>query len=106
MQCIDTRVATRPVLSVAFRRYANQQVAIVLSDAVSGDAWAVPTVSVPAVVERGCVALKNYCEHEGIDQVLLAGGVIEGEPVRFIPSGYVCLPVYRLSAQARREAGL
>lgn len=50
------------------------------------------------------VAIKAYAEGEGIDALLIQAGIIEPDPIDFCPSGYVTIPVYRLTTAAHAEA--
>jgi len=47
------------------------------------------------------VAIKNYAENEGVEASLIKAQVIEAEPIEFVESGSVRIPVYALG-----EAGL
>ncbi len=46
-------------------------------------------------IESGEVAIKNYSENEGVLQALIAAKIIS-EPVRFIATGFVQIPVCKL----------
>ena len=50
------------------------------------------------------IVLKNWSENEGLEQALLEAGIIEGQPIRAIRSGFVNAPVYRLTDRAHAQA--
>lgn len=43
------------------------------------------------------IAVKDYSENSGMVEFLRAEGIIEGEPTETIPSGFVTIPVFRLT---------
>lgn len=43
------------------------------------------------------VYIKNWSEGEGVEEILLAAGIIEGEPVTHTISGFVAVPLYRVT---------
>ena len=45
----------------------------------------------------GTVWIKNWSENEGIVELLKQADVIEGEPILYRPSGFVHIPLYKLS---------
>ena len=49
------------------------------------------------LVPEDYLAVKDYSENEGMVEFLKAEGVIEGDPVGKIPSGFVEIPVYVLT---------
>lgn len=49
------------------------------------------------------VAIKDYSENKGIVDVLVDAGVIDKDSVRFIPSLFVIVPVFKLSDEAFEE---
>jgi hypothetical protein len=50
------------------------------------------------------IVLNNWSENEGIETALWNAGIIEGKPIRFIQSGFVKAPVYRLTDRAHTQA--
>jgi hypothetical protein len=82
-------------LRVTYTRYANGQNAILLDYAVNGQSYAVASVSLEKPLLPDEVAIKNYCENEGILESLLDAGIV-APPHRFIQSGYVSFPICKL----------
>lgn len=99
MQIIDNRHGMNEPLRVRFDTYRNGQRAILL-ETLDGEPWTDATRAVQVPVPTGCVAVKDYSENEGLLAVLIAGGVLEPDPVGSIPSGFVRLPVHRLTRTA------
>jgi hypothetical protein len=79
-------------------RYTNGQNLISLT-CEDGCPYATATVSLDAELEGDEVLIKNYSENAGMEEALLAAGVIVGEPVREITSGFVSIPVYKLAPE-------
>ncbi len=50
------------------------------------------------------IVIKNWSENEGLERALLDAGIIEGEAISFISSGFVNAPVYRLTDRAHAQA--
>jgi hypothetical protein len=99
MKIIDTRYGLNEVVIAKFLRHHNGQTAIEL-ETTDGEPWLTATVAVPQTIPAGCVAVKDWSESEGIPDVLTDGGLIEGGPVQHVRSGFVDVPVYRLTAAA------
>ncbi len=90
---------------VEFARYHNGQLAIQLIEEATGEDWCTPSLAMAyAEVPQDCVAIKNYSELEGMPEVLARDGVIEKAPVKWLRTGFVQVPVYRLTAPAIEES--
>ena len=82
---------------LVFDKYRNGQTAIELRD----DSYpfegpvAVATVSLDESWNKDEVFIKNYSENEGMLNSLINAGIISN-PVRYISSGYVMIPVCKL----------
>lgn len=82
-------------------RYSdNGNLALIVESPEEGT---IMTVSVNPGLKLGddVLAVKNYSENEGIDDTLRELGIIHGEPVSVIPSGWVDIPVYKLTEKGR-----
>lgn len=75
--------------------------ALHLVSAKDGEPIATATVWVPGI-PTGCVAIKNYSENEGMLQAFISAGIV-GEPISFISSGFVRIPVCKLNEQKLAE---
>jgi hypothetical protein len=102
MKIIDTRYGLHEIVIAKFHRYQNGQTAIKL-ETTEGEPWLSATVAVPQAIPAGCVGIKDWSENEGVPDVLTDGGLIEGEPVQHVRSGFVTIPVYRLTPAALAE---
>ena len=82
-----------------FNRYVNgDTVSISLVDTVDGEPVAHATVNIPGL-DFDEVTIKDYSENIGMVETLLSAGIIE-KPHRAVSSGFVIIPVARLSAVA------
>lgn len=63
--------------------------------------WGIATAQVPGLL-IGEVAIKDYCENQGILKVLLDAGIIK-PPHRYVPSGYVNYPVCFVNKHVAQE---
>lgn len=99
----DTRLGQSQPVRVEFTRYLDGgaiAIELVCAEEKSfGEPWMTATVNIPGIPE-GCVAVKDYSEGEGLPELLCSAGIIEAVPVRHIRSGYVSIPVFRLTAGA------
>ena len=95
-------------LVIDFDRYRNDRVAI--SSVTDGDMpepWAVFSVNIPdMVIPVDCVFIKDYGKNEGVAAMLIQGGIIEPGPVASKKLDYVEIHAYRLTPEAKLEAGL
>lgn len=109
LEFIDSRFNGRQPVKAVFARYAesgNIGIELLCDDEESkGQPWCVATVNVPGYrTEEDEVAIKTYSENEGLDTLLMLAGIIEKTPVRYIKSGFVQIPVYRLTKEAQKVA--
>ena len=90
--------------SLYFSKYhGNNRTAIKLSDVSDGLPWAVATVNVPdCELESGEVCIKNYSENEGMVQSLMKADIIHA-PHRYASSGYVKIPICKLTEQSLKQ---
>lgn len=88
---------------VVFGRYARNGALAISLISMEGEPLARATVNVGVKLEPGHVAIKDYAENEGIEDALVEAGVIEMTET-FIPCGFECVGVGRLTDDARREA--
>jgi hypothetical protein len=49
---------------------------------------------------EGEVCIKDYSENEGMFDALVRAGLLEAEPVRTVPQGFVEVPVGKLTPKA------
>jgi hypothetical protein len=79
--------------------YSNGRLALSLTD--EEGPVAVATVNVVGEpLEEGEVCIKDYSENEGMFAALVAAGLVETEPVRWVPQGFVEVPVGKLTPKA------
>ena len=57
------------------------------------------TVNPDIKIPKDRIAIKNYSENEGIVDWLISEGIIEDTPVQIIPSGWIEIPVHKLTAK-------
>jgi len=99
----DTRLGVSKPVKMQFAHYVDggaPAIELICADEDDiGEHWLTATVNVPGI-PQGCVAVKNYSEGEGLPELLRSAGVIEGEPLKHIASGYVSIPVFRLTTGA------
>jgi hypothetical protein len=103
MQLIDNRFGSNQTLNVRFERYRNGQRAILL-ETPEGESWTDATRAVGCPLPADCVAIKDYSENEGLLALLVKAGVLEPQQLATIPSGFVELPVHRLTRAALAHA--
>lgn len=72
-------------------------------ESLSGEPFCTASINPPGVVLSDEIAIKNWSENEGMEHALRYAGVIEGNPLRYISSGFVRIPVYNLSEQSLAE---
>ena len=103
MQIIDSRFGLNETVAIRFETYRNGQRAILL-ETLDGEPWLDATRAVAAAIPADCVAIKDYSENEGLLDVLIKQGVVEAGTVTSIASGFVRLPVHRLTRAALAHA--
>lgn len=55
------------------------------------------TVNLGHRVSEGYIAVKDYNENIGVADMLVINGIIEFQPVDWITSGFVKIPIYKLT---------
>lgn len=75
--------------------YYNGNKAIYLFDKETGELVTVATVNLEEVLPEGQVYIKDYSENEGMLEALVKAGVVS-EPISYVPSGFVIIPVCKL----------
>jgi hypothetical protein len=105
MLVTDTRFGLNETVRVQFERYPNGQLALLLVTE-DREPWLTATSAIFSPVPAGCIAVKDWSENEGVPAILLQSGVIEGDPVARVSSGFVAIPIYRLTAAAVQAAGV
>ena len=86
----------------SFACYSNFNTAIELIQVSNGDPIAKATTNPGVNIPGGEVAVKSYSENEGMLEALIEAGVVEA-PHRVAESGYVLIPICKLTPQAFRE---
>jgi hypothetical protein len=105
MLVTDTRFGLNETVRVHFERYPNGQLALLLVTE-DHEPWLTATSAISSPVPTGCIAVKDWSENEGVPAMLLKSDVIEGDPVARVSSGFVAIPIYRLTAAAILAAGV
>ena len=81
--------------NVVFGKYSNGRTAIELVEK-NGEPMAVASVNLPSDhLESDEVAIKNYSENQGVLDALVDAQIVS-QPVRFIASGFIQVPVCKL----------
>ena len=78
--------------------YNNGRLALELIEVGTEEPIAVATVNLPeAQIGTDEVIIKDYSENTGMQQMLIAAGVIQPEELQRIPTGFVTCPVHKLT---------
>lgn len=77
-------------------RYPNGNLAVEIISDTEGPITKV-TVNPNVKLEDDYIAIKDYSENEGMVEFLVSMGIIVENPVMTIPSGFVFIPVHRLT---------
>lgn len=100
----DTFKYSRYLARFNAARYRNGNLALQIVAVKGGDYEGEPlctvTVNPGFEIPDTQIAVKNWSENEGIDDLLTSLGVI-GELVETIPSGFVSIPVFELTESGR-----
>lgn len=83
--------------TVKFAQYINGNTAMFLEDADTSEPIITVSVNPDIELDESTMAIKNYSENEGVVEELLLENVIVGESIISIPSGFIEIPVYKLS---------
>lgn len=91
--------------NVEFSTYTSNEAAGIMLVDNEDSLVTVASVNVEnsAKIAEDEVAIKDYSENVGIEEVLISAGVIENEFEYTVPSGFVNIPVYKLSNEAYKE---
>lgn len=79
-----------------YREIDNTAICLYTED---GELMTIATVNIRPL-DSNLVAIKNYSENEGIEEVLIKNGFINSEPIHYIESGYVNVPIYELTEKS------
>jgi hypothetical protein len=98
----DPRLFAKPEpVRVEFARYGNGRVAIKLFSEEDRAPWITASVNLPDVVmEPDCIAIQNHEGNTGIAALLVENGILEPYVIDIRPSGFVSIPIYRLTSTA------
>lgn len=106
----DRRFNNKFPIRLEFHRYlTNDNIClrgIVLDPSGLEEPFCTYTTNTDRVLPPDQVALKTYAEGEGADTTLIAANIIEPDPVDFIGSGWVIIPVYKLTESAKKAFSL
>ncbi|MDF2881258.1 MAG: hypothetical protein K0R54_1815 [Clostridiaceae bacterium] len=87
---------------VVFNKYYNGNNYIELRDSEDGLPLLVASTNLEAPMDSEMVLIKNYDGNEGLEKALLESGILD-KFIAYIPSGFVSIPMYKLSEQALLE---
>ena len=76
----------------------NGAIALTAKDSEGFPAFTI-TTNLEVSIPEGYIAVKHYSENEGLVQALIEADIIESIPLRFIQSGFVEIPVHKLTAK-------
>lgn len=81
---------------VVYKKYGNGRTAIQFLSAENGELIATASINLVAEpMEADEIAIKNYAENESMLEVLESAGIVS-EPIRFVITGYVVVPICKL----------
>lgn len=83
-----------------FGVYDNGNHAVQIFDKATGEPLLKASVNPYIEVGKDELAVKNWSENEGAEEALLKAGIITGDPISFVRSGHVMIPIYKLGALA------
>lgn len=90
---------------VATRYCDNGNLALLIENDEDGQI-AVCSVNPWESVDNGRLAVKDYSENAGMVDFLKGEGIVRGNPVYTIPSGFIEIPVYELTDKGLALWGL
>lgn len=96
----DFRFGNQAPLEVVTGCYAQGRLAIeslIESEPGFLEPFARYTTNLGGGTPEGHVYIKNWSEGEGVEEILLKAGIIEGDPVLFTASGFVMVPLYKVT---------
>ena len=88
---------------VEFATYPYGQRMAIRLNSLIGEPLAVASVNIEGPIEPREIAIKDYSENEGMLAALIAAGIVEDTGVS-VASGYVSIPIARLTDTALAEA--
>lgn len=83
--------------------YSPNNTAISLRDTDNKELITTATTNTGRMLPDGTVAIKNWSENSGLDDDLVEAGILQKEPIGYIPSGMVEVPIYELTIEANTE---
>ena len=98
----DNRFGNLRMVALSLGRYENGNLALqgFLTD---GEPWAKYSVNMGTPLPDDQIAIKDWSENEGVEDVLIYANIIEAEPICLLHNGFIEAPVYRLTPFALRE---
>lgn len=85
--------------------YENDNTAIEIWSNSEGPITKV-TVNPDINVPKDMIAVKDYSENEGMVDWLMSMDIIEGEPLKIVNTGWITIPIYKLSAHGKEMLGI
>lgn len=85
--------------------YHNGNNALQFIDIDAGEPYLTASVNPSVPLPPDTLAVKNWSENNGVDDCLLCLGII-GDCVGKIPSGFVTIPVYKLTDKGKQLFGV
>lgn len=87
-----------PKCTVKANRYLTGGNVALEATCEDGEPWDVLTINLTGVsIPRNCVAVKDYSEGAGNLRTLADAGLVESCPVGVVRSGFVAIPICRLT---------
>lgn len=83
---------------INFLKYNNGNNALRLYCCQDNMPYAMCSINVDEKLSKDEIAIKNWSENTGMEEVLMSVGIIK-EKVKNINNGYVTIPVYKLSQE-------
>ena len=91
---IDKKVS---IIKTEYQSPKNIALLAVMETEAGREPFGMITVNVQQELKSGRVAIKDWSENEGLLDVLVEEGIVS-EPLAYIPSGFVEIPVCRILA--------
>ena len=96
---IDKKVS---IIKTEYQSPKNIALLAVMETKAGREPFGMITVNVQQELKPGRVAIKDWSENEGLLDILVEEGIIS-EPLAYIPSGFVEIPICRLLATDLEE---
>lgn len=95
----DPRFGNEKPVKISTGCYSSGSLAIagLVETEYGEEPFATYTVNLGGGVPAQHVYVKNWSEGEGAEEILLEAGIIEGEPVMYTQSGFVAIPLYKVT---------